>query len=315
VDISVTPPRAVGTPSKGEAGPANLTALANVFGTSSSAGQLVFTVTNNMGWQAQPATHTEPVSAGGGQYAFEFQIMVPPDAQSGITAGVEVRAEYRVGPATLATGNAGASVEAGRYYGATVRRISPSEPMSPGHTYVVEFDVLNTGNTGAVMEFTWPDRDLMSKLKADFVAPTTLAIAGQDNATADFRITPQGTTPAGSYSVPVQMIITDRTGQDFEVVNFTIELEFDNLPIYPGIFPRIDLGGVETFLGFVGLFLTLWFLFNAAVAFAKRKDFEDEEGSAFMLALGARLSSTLLWRGVRRAAGGGRRKRARRAQT
>jgi hypothetical protein len=313
VDVTVTPPRAIGTPSKGQPGPANLTADAYVFG-SSTQGTLVFMVTTTQGWEARPASKTEQVPSGGGQFRFEFQVMVPPDVESGNTTGVEVRAEYRVGPATVAVGVGGASVEAGRYHGATVQRITPPEKMSPGQTYQIEYNIVNEGNAGSTMTFSWTDPELNSRLKADFIAPTTLSITGLRNATAVFRVTPQGTTPAGSYEVPVQMTITDRTGQGYGTVNFTVEMEFDNLPIYPGILPRLDLGGVETFLGFVGLFLTLWFLFNAAIAFAKRKDFEDEEGSAFMLALGARLSSTLLWRGVKRAAGGGRRKRARRAQ-
>ncbi len=318
VDLTVQPPRSIGTPSQGSPGAVDLSADATVFGASSSAGTLVFTVTNNLGWEAQPASQSVAVPSGGGQFSFEFQIMVPEDEDAGATTGVEVRAEYRVGPATLATAVAGASVEAGNYYGGSVSRISAPGPMSPGTTYLIEYDVLNEGNAGSVMTFTWTDPGLISRLKADFETPTTLPVAGHENRTAEFRITPQGTTPDGTYQVPVQMVITDRTGVAFGHVNFTIEMEFDNLPIYPGILPRFDLTGVNTILGWVGVIFVLWLLMNAAIAFVKRHDFDKDDGSIFIQAYSERLSNTLVYRGAARALGRARgskkRKRARRLE-
>lgn len=312
VDVYMHPPRSVGTPSKDGPGAVNLTAETNVFGSSTS-GTLVYTVTSDQGWEARPATGMESVPAGGGQFVFDFQILVPPDAPAGVTSGIQILAEYRVGPATVASGIAGVSVEAGKYYAASVRRISAEGPMSPGTVYIIEYDVVNQGNAGAVMEFHWTDPDQISRLKADFIAPGPLSVPPLDNRTAEFRITPQGTTPAGKYEVPAQMVVTDRTGEHYDVVNFTIRMEFDNLPIYPGILPRIDLRGVQTVLGWVGVFLAFWLAFNAAIAFVRRKDYDEEDGMPFFQAYSERLSNTLLYRGVRRAARRGGRKGRRKA--
>jgi len=210
----------------------------------------------------------------------------------------------------------GASVEAGKYYGASVRRVTASEPMSPGRTYVIEYDVLNEGNAGSVMTFHWLDPGLLSRLKADFEEPMTLSLGGHENRTAAFRITPQGTTPDGTVEVPVQMVITDRTGTNYGHVNFSIEMEFENLPIYPGILPRLDLHGVSTVLGWFAVFFVLWLALNAAVAFRRRGDFDEGDGLPFLQAYAARLTHSLLYRGVRRVLkrGGRRRRRARRAE-
>lgn len=313
VDVYMSPPRSIGTPSKDGPGAVNLSADTTVYG-SSTPGTLVYTVTSSQGWEARPATRSQPVDSGGGTFTFKFQVLVPPDAPAGTTSGVELLAEYRVGPATVASGVAGVSVEAGKYYGASVRRISDPGAMSPGTTYIIEYDVINTGNAGAVMEFHWADPGLVSRLKADFFAPTPLSVPPLDNRTANFRVTPQGTTPAGKYGLPVQMVVTDRTGEDYDVVNFTIQMEFDNLPIYPGILPRLDLHGVETVLGWAGLFFALWLVLNAGIAFTRRKDYDEEDGLPFVQAYTERLSNTLLYRGLRRAArrGGRKGRRARR---
>jgi hypothetical protein len=83
-------------------------------------------------------------------------------------------------------------------------------------------------------------------------------------------------------------------------VNFTIEMEFDNLPIYQGIFPRIDLSGPYTLVSFVMLFLVLWLGFQIFVALLGMRHLDGADGPRFYRAFTSRLRRSGLVRLVGR---------------
>ena len=272
---------------------ANYSASVQVYSGSQAPSNVLVTLTSNRGWTVSPPQYQQPISGGNGQFTFNFSVTANENATAGEVNQVDILAAYRVAGVTLASASSYVYTEAGRYYGASVKRVSAPEPMSPGNTYNVEFDVVNTGNSGINVEFDWLDPGLNSRLKADFQDPPSLSVAAFENITAVFKIRPQGTTPGGTFDIPVRARLTDRSGETYGVVNFTLSVEFSNLP-YPGILPRFDLHGPYTVLSILGLFLFLWVLFNAGIALLQMKRYRDEDGSPFVRAFIARTRRSIV---------------------
>lgn len=272
---------------------ASYSATVQVYGGSQAPSNVLVTLTPTREWTVNPSQYVQPISGGTGHFTFNFTVTANESAVAGDVSQVDIVANYRVAGVTLASASSYVYTEAGRYYGATVKRVSAPEPMSPGNTYNVEFDVTNTGNSGINIEFDWLDPDLNSRLKADFVDPASLSVAAFENVTAVFKIRPQGTTPGGTFDIPVRARLTDRSGATYGVVNFTLSVEFSNLP-YPGFLPRFDLHGPYTILSFIGALLFLWVLFNAGIALLQMKRYRDDDGSPFVNAFIARTKRSLV---------------------
>jgi hypothetical protein len=232
----------------------------------------------------------------GGRYLFNFTVAVPNNVPADTSDTVDVEVAYRTGGVTVQSVGQTVAAAAGEYRAGAVRRISASEPMNVGRTYIIEYEALNQGNAGATLAFSWADKDLNSRLKATFELPQPLSLAGFDNSTAAFRVTPQATTPDGPVQVPARMVVTDRSGTAYQTVNFTIEMEFVNLPVYPGILPRIDLTRAWALTAWALLLLSLWTACQLGLAAFGMRKLNAADGARYPRALKARLRRSLVGR-------------------
>ena len=293
ISVNASPRQTTSTVKPEGVTPANYSVSVQLYSGSQAPSNVLVTMTSNFGWSVTPPQHQEPVTDGNAQFSFDFTVYANESAAAGDVSQISILAAYRVAGVTLVSESTVVFTEAGHFYGASVKRVSAPEPMSPGNTYNVEFEVVNEGNAGVNIEFDWLDPGLNSRLKADFQDPPSLSVAAFDNITAVFKIRPHGTTPGGTYDIPVQARLTDRSGETFGVVNFTLSVEFSNLP-YPGILPRFDLSGPYTLLSFIALFLFLWVLFNAGIALLQMKRYRNEDGSPFVRAFVARTKRSIV---------------------
>jgi len=304
--VDVQPKRSVGTPSPDSDGEANFTVTVQLLSNPITPAQIVVTVTDSLGWTISPSSYQWRVT-NGGNYVFNFTVGVPNSVPSDTSDVINVDVAYRTGGVTVQTVGETVSAAAGEFRAGAVKRISPGEPMVVGKTYIIQYEVVNAGNVGATFVFGWADSALNSRLKANFELPQPLSLAGFNNSTASFRVTPQATTPDGTFQVPAKMVVTDRSGVVYQAVNFTIEMQFVNLP-YPALLPRIDLTRAWSLTAWSLLLVALWLASHMTLALFGARKLDRTGGGRYSRALRARLQKSL----VRRAASAVLRRRPRR---
>ena len=295
ISLSAGPPSVTGTPSPGRPGEANFTGVVDLFTNPVAPAFIVVSITSALGWPITPDGYSWRVTESG-RFPFNFTANVPPEATAGVADSIEVTASYQIAGVEAQAESVTVHAEAGPYYGGAVRRVTPPAPMEAGKGYTVEFEVRNEGNARATYSFELTDGALMDKIRGTFVLPDGPALAGQGNASAEFRITPGATSPGGKYQVPVRMDIRDRHGQIQGTANFTLDIEISNLAIYQGILPNWDLRGAYTMSVFGMILLGLWFALHFLLALRRAR--RDE--SPFFGELKEGLGRTLLVRGIGR---------------
>ncbi len=307
IQLSVTPPNVTGKPGIGTTGPADFSGFVELF--SNPIGQVTIAVAidSALGWAVSPASFSWRTTAPE-RFEFEFVVDVPADASAELTDTVTVTATARAGGITTATETASVYVTAGGYYGAEARRITGPFVMEVGKRYVIEYDLRNIGNARASFTFAWGDKAVNDKVRADMLLPQGAALAGFENETIQFFVTPGTTTPGGKFQVPVRIELRDRQGTVQSVVNISVEMEFTNLPIYQGFLPNWNLQGPYTLLGWTVIALGIWFGLHFMVALLGNTRGKIAHPSVFVDALVRHLRRDPLVRGARRAMGKVRRR-------
>jgi hypothetical protein len=296
--VDVQPAHGTGVPSQSADGQANFTVTIDLLSDPIGQAQLVGTVTDALNWPISPATWQVRVTTGG-RYNFTFTVSVPNHVVADTSDSIDVEVAYKTGGVTVQSVGQTVSAAAGEFRAGSLKRVTPPELMAVGKPYLIEFEVHNEGNAGAVYTFEWMDLDLISRLKADFQLPAGLSLVGFQNATEQLRVTPRSTTPAGTYQLPARMTVADGLGNVYQRINFTVEMQFDNLPIYPGVFPRIDLTRASAALGWFLLVFSLWFGYQILRAGISARKIDAAGGSRLLASLRERLPRTLVGRTVK----------------
>jgi hypothetical protein len=295
--LTVAPPDVTGTPSAEGSGPANFSGAVDLFSNPVGSATIALDMQSNLGWQVTPPSQsfrvTEP-----GHYPFNFTVEVPPDSVAGQTDQISVTVNYRIGAAVAYTETATVHAVAGAFYAGSVRRVGPAQVMEPGRTYAVPFDLRNDGNARASFTFVLPDSPAFDRLRAAIDVPDGPTVAGQNNTTVEFLVTPGATSPAGRHQVPLQMEARDRTGQLLAVVNFTLDVEVNNLAIYQGVLPNWDLRAPYALGVYAMLVAALWFGVVVLLAWRRARN----GGAPFVAELKEGLARSRLVRALRGAA-------------
>jgi hypothetical protein len=279
LQLTVSPPQTTGTPTASSPGEANFSGAVDLLSNPVGRASIRVSIVSQFGWTISPAGFNW-AATGPDHFPFNFTVEVPTDSVAGRADSIEVTVDYLVGGVSTYTDTVTVHAEAGGYYAGSVRRQSPAVVMDPGKTYVIDFDVRNEGNAPALFAFTFPDQGMLDRLRAQIDVPDGPTLAGQNNTTVQFRLTPGGTSPAGKYQIPIRMELRDRMGSPLAVVNFTMDVEVNNLAIYQGFFPNWNLRGPYSVGVLVSALLLLWFAVIAAAAVVRalrgRTGFVDE---------------------------------------
>lgn len=263
--LTVYPTQATGTPTADAAGEANFTISVDLLSDPVGRAGIQVLLNSDHGWSISPNTLLWSVTDAG-RYSNNVTVEVPPEAVAGTADQIEVIANYQVGGVTTLTQSTTVHVHVGPYYAGSVKRVTPPTPMDPGTSYLVSFDIRNDGNARATFAFTLPDKATLDRLRATIDVPDGPTIAGQNNTTVDFLVKPGGTSPGGSYRVPVQMEARDRHGTLLATVNFTLDLEVNNLAIYQGVLPNIDTRVPYTLTMYALGLLVIWLALHGLAA-------------------------------------------------
>jgi hypothetical protein len=294
LQLTVSPPQAMGTPTASAPGEANFSGAVDLVSNPVGRANIQVNFVSQFGWTISPASYRWPVT-GPDHFPFNFTVEVPTDSVAGRADTVEVTVNYLVGGVSTYTETVTVHAEAGGYFAGSVRRQSPPVVMDAGKLYVVEFDVRNEGNAPALFTFSLPDQAVLDKLRALIDVPMGYTLPGQNNTTVGFRVTPGATSPAGPYKVPVRMELTDRQGAPLAVINFTMDFEVNNLAIYQGVLPNWDMQGPYSVGVLVFTLLLVWFLVVGGFAFLRSVRGED----SFVFEMKAGLQRSRLTKAVR----------------
>lgn len=315
LQLTVSPPQSMGTPTANSPGEANFSGAVDLVSNPVGRANIAVNFVSQFGWNIIPGSFVIPVTDPG-HFPFNFTVEVPTESVAGRADSIDVTVNYVVGGVSTYTDTVTVHAEAGGYYAGSVRRISPAVVMDPGKSYAVEFDLRNEGNAAAGFTFLLPDKTVTDKLRASIDVPDGPTLAGQNNTTVQFLITPGGTSPAGKYQIPVRVEIKDRAGTLQSVANFTMDVEVNNLAIYQGFLPNWELRGPYSVGVLVFTLLLIWFAVVGVLAFAR--SLKGENGFVFELKAGiqrSRLARTVRALGHRVRGKAGGRKSAKRPLT